>query len=91
MSESEQIAAAPPVEFGLTRSTTRTGSGRNSSTRSSTPSTRATTRPRGKLVAPLHPADVADLIELAARDEREGLVKALAGIVGADVLAEMND
>ena len=43
------------------------------------------------LVAPLHPADVADLIELAARDEREGLVKALAGIVDADVLAEMND
>jgi len=27
-----------------------------------------------KLVAPLHPADVADLIELAARDERDGLV-----------------
>jgi magnesium transporter len=44
-----------------------------------------------KLVAPLHPADVADLIELAARDEREGLVKALAGIVSPDVLAEMND
>jgi magnesium transporter len=44
-----------------------------------------------RLVAPLHPADVADLIELAARDEREGLVKALAGIVGPDVLAEMND
>ena len=44
-----------------------------------------------ELVAPLHPADVADLIELAARDEREGLVKALAGIVDADVLAEMND
>ena len=43
------------------------------------------------LVAPLHPADVADLIELAARDERDGLVKALAGIVDADVLAEMND
>jgi magnesium transporter len=43
------------------------------------------------LVEPLHPADIADLIELAARDEREGLVKALAGIVGADVLAEMND
>jgi magnesium transporter len=43
------------------------------------------------LVAPLHPADVADLIELAARDEREGLVKALAGIVSPDVLAEMND
>ncbi len=43
------------------------------------------------LVAPLHPADVADLIELAARDERDGLVRALAGIVDADVLAEMND
>src|SRR5688500_31483 len=44
-----------------------------------------------ELVAPLHPADIADLIELAARDEREGLVRALAGIVGADVLAEMNE
>src|SRR6476659_1392923 len=44
-----------------------------------------------QLVQPLHPADVADLIELAARDERDGLVKALAGIVDADVLAEMND
>ncbi|HET7709647.1 MAG TPA: magnesium transporter [Sphingomicrobium sp.] len=43
------------------------------------------------LVEPLHPADVADLIELAARDERDGLVKALAEIVDADVLAEMND
>ena len=28
---------------------------------------------------------------MPARDEREGLVKALAGIVDADVLAEMND
>jgi len=44
-----------------------------------------------RLVGPLHPADIADLIELAARDEREGLVKALAGMVGPDVLAEMND
>ena len=44
-----------------------------------------------QLVEPLHPADVADLIELAARDERDGLVKALAGIVDADVLAEMNE
>jgi magnesium transporter len=44
-----------------------------------------------KLVAPLHPADVADLIELAARDERDGLVKALAGLVDAEVLAEMNE
>ena len=44
-----------------------------------------------KLVQPLHPADVADLIELARADEREGLVKALAGIISPDVLAEMND
>ena len=43
------------------------------------------------LVEPLHPADVADLIELAARDERDGLVRALAEIVDADVLAEMNE
>jgi len=44
-----------------------------------------------RLVEPLHPADVADLIELARSDEREGLVKALAGIVSPDVLAEMNE
>src|SRR5690349_9622264 len=44
-----------------------------------------------RLVQPLHPADVADLIELARADEREGLVKALAGIVSPDVLAEMNE
>lgn len=44
-----------------------------------------------ELVQPLHPADVADLIELARSDEREGLVKALAGIISPDVLAELND
>jgi magnesium transporter len=44
-----------------------------------------------ELVEPLHPADVADLIELAARDERDGLVRALAEIVDADVIAEMNE
>src|SRR6476646_1393550 len=44
-----------------------------------------------KLVQPLHPADIADLIELARSDEREGLVKALAGIVSPNVLAEMNE
>ncbi|MEO7786258.1 MAG: magnesium transporter, partial [Sphingomicrobium sp.] len=43
------------------------------------------------LVGPLHPADVADLIELARADERDGLVAALAGIVDADVFAEMNE
>src|SRR5829696_479675 len=44
-----------------------------------------------RLVQPLHPADVADLIELARGDEREGLVKALAGIISPEVLAELND
>jgi magnesium transporter len=44
-----------------------------------------------ELVQPLHPADVADLIELARRDEREGLVKALAGIISPEVLTELND
>ena len=43
-----------------------------------------------RLVEPLHPADVADLIELAARDEREGLVKALAGIVSTSRMATTN-
>jgi magnesium transporter len=43
------------------------------------------------LVEPLHPADVADLIELARADERDGLVTALGMIVDADVLAEMNE
>lgn len=43
------------------------------------------------LVEPLHPADIADLIELARADERDGLVAALAGIVDVDVLAEMNE
>jgi len=44
-----------------------------------------------RLVEPLHPADVADLIELARADEREGLVAALAEIVDADVYAELNE
>src|SRR5438067_10816793 len=43
------------------------------------------------LVEPLHPADVAALIELAASDERPRLVAALAEIVDADVIAEMNE
>ena len=43
------------------------------------------------LVADLHPADIADLIELAPGDERADLIEALAGIVDADVYAEMND
>ncbi|HWJ58733.1 MAG TPA: magnesium transporter [Sphingomicrobium sp.] len=43
------------------------------------------------LVEPLHPADIADLIELAREDERDGLVAALAEMVDADVYAELND
>ena len=96
MSESEHIAAAPPKDSGLDsppipvmdeEDRLRPGfvgkvldavaSGDDETAR--------------ELVAPLHPADVADLIELARRDERDGLVKALAGIVSPDVLAEMND
>jgi len=93
MSESDHIAAAPPVDAEQANSVmdeeTRlrpefvdrvldaVEAGDDETAR--------------RLVEPLHPADVADLIEAAARDEREGLVKALAGIVDADVLAEMND
>nr|WP_246450735.1 magnesium transporter [Sphingomonas rhizophila] len=43
------------------------------------------------LVAELHPADIADLIELAPADERADLITALAGIVDADVYAELNE
>ena len=43
------------------------------------------------LVAGLHPADIADLIELAPADERADLIDALAGIVDADVYAELNE
>ncbi|HEX6219161.1 MAG TPA: magnesium transporter [Sphingomicrobium sp.] len=93
MSESEHIAAAPATEAELDNAVMdaedrlrpefvekvldAVDAGDDSTARA--------------LVEPLHPADVADLIELAARDEREGLVKALAEIVDADVLAEMND
>ena len=43
------------------------------------------------LVSDLHPADIADLIELAPTDERADLIEALAGIVDADVYAELNE
>ncbi len=43
------------------------------------------------MVEDLHPADVADLIELARADERDGLVAALADLVDAEVLAELNE
>lgn len=43
------------------------------------------------LVAPLHPADIADLFELTPADERAALATALGDMVDGDVLAEMND
>ena len=43
------------------------------------------------LVAPLHPADIADLFELTPGDERDALARALADLVDADVFAELND
>ena len=44
-----------------------------------------------ELVEPLHPADVADLIEAADRDERAALVAALSNLVTGDVFSEMNE
>ncbi|PTQ10719.1 magnesium transporter [Sphingomonas oleivorans] len=43
------------------------------------------------LVAPLHPADIAVLFELAPSESRRPLAAALADLLGGDVLAEMND
>lgn len=42
-------------------------------------------------VGRLHPADIADLFELAPADERPLLAATLGELVSADVLAEMND
>jgi len=44
-----------------------------------------------ELVEPLHPADIADLIELAPEDDRPALITALGDAVDADVYAEMNE
>ncbi|MEZ5655507.1 MAG: magnesium transporter [Sphingobium sp.] len=44
-----------------------------------------------ELVAPLHPADLADLIELTPNDERADMVAALGDIVGAEVFSELNE
>jgi magnesium transporter len=43
------------------------------------------------MVAPLHPADIADLFELVDSDDRRALATALADILDGDVLAEMNE
>jgi magnesium transporter len=44
-----------------------------------------------ELVAPLHPADIADLFELVDSDDRRSLAAAIAGVLSGDVLAEMNE
>src|SRR5436309_1316889 len=89
MSESEPIAAAPETASGAIDEEDRLRSEFVDKVLDAVEAGDDETARR--LVQPLHPADVADLIELAARDEREGLVKALAGIVSPDVLAEMNE
>ncbi|MEZ5693122.1 MAG: magnesium transporter [Altererythrobacter sp.] len=43
------------------------------------------------LVEPLHPADIADLIELFERDERAGFAAAITDLMGSEVIAELND
>lgn len=42
-------------------------------------------------VEPLHPADIADLIELTPAEQRGALAAAIADRIDGDVLAEMND
>jgi magnesium transporter len=43
------------------------------------------------LVEPLHPADIADLIELTPEDRRGDVAAALGDLMGAEVLSELND
>ena len=43
------------------------------------------------LVAPLHPADIADLFELVPEGQRAPLAAAVSDLLDADVFAEMND
>jgi len=43
------------------------------------------------LVAPLHPADIADLFELAPSEWRQPLAIAIQDLLDGDVFAEMND
>ncbi len=44
-----------------------------------------------ELVEPLHPADVADLLELFDSDERQGLAGAMSDLMSSEVVAELND
>ncbi|MET0309742.1 MAG: magnesium transporter [Sphingomonas sp.] len=43
------------------------------------------------LAEPLHPADIADLVELTPAEDRPALAAAIADLIDGDVLAEMND
>ncbi len=92
MSESEHIAAAPPQDSAPNSVMDEEDRLRPAFVEKVLDAVEAGDDETAReLVAPLHPADVADLIELARSDERDGLVKALAGIISPDVLAELND
>jgi magnesium transporter len=43
------------------------------------------------LVEPLHPADIADLFELIAEDDRAALARAISDQMSVEVFAELND
>ena len=43
------------------------------------------------LVEPLHPADIADLLELLEPDERRILATAITDLMNAEVISELND
>ena len=43
------------------------------------------------LVEPLHPADIADLIELFQQNERRNFAAAITDLMSSDVIAELND
>ncbi|MEO0642737.1 MAG: magnesium transporter [Pseudomonadota bacterium] len=43
------------------------------------------------LVEPLHPADIADLLEIVDKDERANLAASITDLMSSDVVAELND
>ncbi|MEM6858378.1 MAG: magnesium transporter [Pseudomonadota bacterium] len=43
------------------------------------------------LVEPLHPADVADLLEIFDKDDRANLAASITDLMSSDVVAELND
>ncbi|MEO1047513.1 MAG: magnesium transporter [Pseudomonadota bacterium] len=44
-----------------------------------------------ELVEPLHPADIADLLEIVDKDERADLAASITDLMSSDVVAELND